>query len=528
MNIDYKKQIKSCEQLVKKNQIYLPLLLECYLEIGKTTKAEKLISKYSDKETDNLAFLLLAAKTFIQTQHLEKADIFIKKALKIDKYNVKAYQIKSELALEDGDRKKYLESNADIKKYDPFYSKLNKLNDILEEQFPFNSEIIQSENNITKPEVNNINDNSFTDNKDLRMPIDLENENKQEKGIYFQTKTEEKLLPKEDYYVRSKKIPEGGFNFDHLTDKNNNNKQSSKEFDDSFVEAVCFDKSQQEEKDQIDDFSDIINEDNDSSTQKFNDSFVEDSHYKEKLNKISAFIESQEIDNDLASQLRKEIEDEELVEKEEKELQKKPKLSNEISKSEHIIEKTSKIKEKISSDIGINENNILRAFEDIDLVEEERVFSSLGNNNTNNEELQDDDFIKGGILIDDKPNFKTEVVDKVLGNQETPRKKNLKIATSTLGNIYSTQGEFQKAKETYLNLLKQYPDNLDYRKKYLQAEYDAGISRISEELNYYKELSIKFPENENYLKRLKQFQKENDDLTKEYQLKINKITEEKI
>lgn len=565
MIIDYKKQTKICELRMKTDSSYLPLLLDCYLNTGKTTKAERLVSRYLSERSEDKAFMFLAAKTFIVNRKYEKAEETLESLLESGHKNVKIFQLLSTLALEQGDRSKYLKYSAEIKRLDPFFSGLKRINDILEEKFSFKSELILDNKEIKEKTIQN----------DLRTPVDFSDKGKADKGILFKEDSKainEKSpqdnedipqeLEEENHFVRNKEVPEGGFNFEHLKEEegSNNNHfvrtrkmpeggfkfdhltenqdksnletkevfeplEEKKEFDDSFVEDTYFQEKQSEKFPERDlELAELMNDDKtEEKEEEFNDSFVEETHYKNKLQKISAFIESQEVNEDLADKLRKEIEDEELLESSKEDLLKE---SNPlVDLNPELKERVKNIIPSIPTDSGINKNNILRAFEDIDLVEEERVLTRIdsGDHNNKKETLND---TKSGILIDNEDSFKTKIVDKVLEGEEKPRKKNIKIATSTLGEIYSSQGEYQKAKETYLNLLKQYPDNLDFRKKYLEAEFKAGASRLKEEIDYYKELTEKYPDNESYQKRFKQFNKEYSNLETEFKEKIKKITEE--
>jgi len=158
--------------------------------------------------------------------------------------------------------------------------------------------------------------------------------------------------------------------------------------------------------------------------------------------------------------------------------------------------------------------SLLRSYDDIDLVEEERIYAQA-------DELENgSDMAGGSIQIDVDNSFKKVVVDKVMGEAEIPKKRSFKIATSTLGEIYSAQGEYHKAKENYYELMSKDPDNSDYRIKFIQAEFNIAAIRINEELDYYRNLTEQFPDMIKYRERYESYQNEYNNLKAELDQKI--------
>ena len=199
------------------------------------------------------------------------------------------------------------------------------------------------------------------------------------------------------------------------------------------------------------------------------------------------------------------------------------------SKIDTNTEINSNIKKKKETELSFNENKILRAYDEIDLLEEERVYKQAGNlsipeeNNESedNNSFENDSNNSTGILIDDDVNFKKIVVDKVIGDTDTPKsEKKISIVTPTLGEIYSSQGEFQKSKEVYQKLVQKDPDNLEHRVNLIKAEFNITKARITVELDYYKNLLRSHPENEKYKTRYKNFVIELEKVKKDTEHKI--------
>lgn len=165
-----------------------------------------------------------------------------------------------------------------------------------------------------------------------------------------------------------------------------------------------------------------------------------------------------------------------------------------------------------------SQQNLLRGYDDIDLVEEERVYARA-DDAENGEEHSG-----GTIQIDIDNSFKKVVLDKVIGESETPKKRSFKIATSTLGEIYAAQGEYHKAKENYYELMTKYPDNIDYRIKFINAEFNIAAIRITEELEYYKNLMDQYPDMTKYRDRFESYQNEYNNLKLELEQKIETLT----
>ena len=206
-------------------------------------------------------------------------------------------------------------------------------------------------------------------------------------------------------------------------------------------------------------------------------------------------------------------------------------------KKKNKIEDPDKVnsKEKLKkvNEFTFNENKILRAYDEIDLLEEERVFkqandmSSKESDNIKNEVTKDSSEVANnstGILIDDDKNFKKVVVDKVIGDIKKPKNSNkISIVTPTLGEIYSSQGEFQKSKEVYQKLIQKEPENLKHKINFQIAEYNIAKARITVELDYYKNLLDTHPENQKYKSRFDNFKEELKKIKNETNEKIDNL-----
>jgi len=182
------------------------------------------------------------------------------------------------------------------------------------------------------------------------------------------------------------------------------------------------------------------------------------------------------------------------------------------SNFEELPERVIEPQERVDSSASL-----LRTYDDIDLVEEERIYAQA------DESENGADFSGGSIQIDADNSFKKVVVDKVMGESEIPKKRSFKIATSTLGEIYSAQGEYHKAKENYYELMTKDPDNSDYRIKFTQAEFNIAAIRINEELDYYRNLTDQFPDMIKYRERYESYQNEYNNLKAELDQKIELI-----
>jgi len=195
-------------------------------------------------------------------------------------------------------------------------------------------------------------------------------------------------------------------------------------------------------------------------------------------------------------------------------------------------EKRESIKEK-ETELSFNENKILRSYDEIDLLEEERVYRQAGNLSLSEDgdDIDYDNFDEEnnnstGILIDDDVNFKKVVVDKVIGDTESPKSINkISIVTPTLGEIYSAQGEFQKSKEVYQKLVQKEPENLDHKINLITAEFNLTKAKITVELDYYRNLLETYPDNEKYKSRFKNFETELEKVKIDTNKKIDELKE---
>ncbi|MBN1968983.1 MAG: tetratricopeptide repeat protein [Candidatus Delongbacteria bacterium] len=201
-------------------------------------------------------------------------------------------------------------------------------------------------------------------------------------------------------------------------------------------------------------------------------------------------------------------------------------LEEEVTPNEKLVEASDEYNEEelkkiIQKSAILNEEELsefsqsVKFYNDIDLVEEERVFST-----ENDEEATN----RLGFIVDEESNFKKVVVDSLVKpDKKVQTKKQIKIATTTLGQIYDAQGKYQEARDNYKEMLQKDPNNIDYKIKLVDAEFNIGRTRVEEEMNYYTALLDKFPENKKYLDRFKKFKEELDYLKKERDDKVNKL-----
>lgn len=108
--------------------------------------------------------------------------------------------------------------------------------------------------------------------------------------------------------------------------------------------------------------------------------------------------------------------------------------------------------------------------------------------------------------------MKKEVPTQKEDKKEKSEGSNIKISTNTLAEIYSSQGEYRKAKEVYKELLKQDPENKEYKEKYIRAEYNLTKARIEDEMEYYEEMISKYPDNQKYKTKYDKYKSELNDL----------------
>ncbi len=143
--------------------------------------------------------------------------------------------------------------------------------------------------------------------------------------------------------------------------------------------------------------------------------------------------------------------------------------------------------------------------------------------NTFQEDKENLEIIKNNsddLKLDNKKSLEKE--DNQQDKLENPDEK-IKLASSLLGKIYSSQGEYRKAKENYELLCKREPTNLEYQKELIIANFNIAHARIKEELNYYKKLLEKSPQNIKYKEHFKSFQEELEELINQKDQKIKKL-----
>lgn len=238
---------------------------------------------------------------------------------------------------------------------------------------------------------------------------------------------------------------------------------------------------------------------------------IEEQHYNNTNNK--AEVKSEKHSKVLDSNAKDKLSQDEIIITEKNE--------------EKESEETKKDKKSSSpNELSFNENRILRSYDEIDLLEEERVYNQAGDISFKEDDSSDKgsekvdtselEYKKNsdsnrpiGILIDDDKNFKKVVVDNVIGDKNIPTRDNkISIVTPTLGEIYSTQGEYQKSKDIYIKLVQKEPNNIEHKVNLYIAEYNIVKARINVELDYYKNLLETHPNNEKYKSRYNNFKTE--------------------
>ncbi|PID28875.1 MAG: hypothetical protein CR982_03950 [Candidatus Cloacimonadota bacterium] len=188
---------------------------------------------------------------------------------------------------------------------------------------------------------------------------------------------------------------------------------------------------------------------------------------------------------------------------------------------------------KVDSDLNDTEDEGVKKLidkqreleEDLKSVDSNLTFYKDINLLDNEIDLKSDDGFRGEVDHNSENNssFKKDVVDNLLAEKRGTYRKPIKIATTTLGEIYNSQGQYQKSREVYLHLLEDDPTNVDYRKALIDSEFKIAKQRIEEEINYYTGLLRNHPENKKYLERFKRYKDELDSLSKEKNIKISQL-----
>ena len=492
-NIEYLAQIK---KKYNNDRRYFAIFADTLLDNGKTEQAEQVVFENLQKFVNSMSGILVLSKILIKKKNYQKALSVLEAILENGKKSAKIYRTCAEIAVEIGDRKKAEYYLVELKKVDPLDSMVKSMiaASVVEE------DLLSEEDK--KEEVSPLLSESKEEGESEVDPSSGESHLRPKDRLeYDDSISDDELLEREG--VKKEAIEE--LFAIHSNGSSLEGDLHIEQFDDDFNEdeSVLEEKLDLKKSSVIDDF--------------FRDKTHSDEIDYKEMEKGKKEYETEKDDSEI-SFLLTEDDAYDLVE----ENREKTAIINVEPFKHKKIEIEAKEEESLINERHLNTDTlttpnekILQRQDELDFLDEERSLDS--------DETLEGEPEKGSspsFCIDDDKNFKKVVVDKVLGDDNTPKKRDIKIVTSTLGEIYSAQGEYHKSKEIYYQLLKKDPDNQEHKINLIEAEFGMASARINEELEYYRNLTKKHPDNKKYSDRYKSYSAELELLKKEKDAKI--------
>jgi len=500
-NIEYLAQIK---KKYDNDRRYFAVFADTLLDNGKTEQAEQIVFENLQKFVNSISGILVLSKILIKKKNYQKALSILEAILKNGKKSAKIYRTCAEITMEIGDRKKTEYYLIELKKVDPLDSMVKSMvassiveEDLLSEEneekevFPLFSESEEKVESEVEP---------FARESHLRPKDRLE---------YDDSISDDELLEREG--VKKEAIEElfaihsNGSSLDddlHIEQFDNDFDEDEDEDED---ENVLKEKLNLKKSSVIDDFFRDKTHSDETDPKEMEKGKKEHEIEKEKDDSEISFLLTEDDTYDLVEESREKTAIINVEPFKHKKIEVEVKEENNLTNEQHF-----------NADIlTASSENILQRQDELDFLDEER---SLDSDET--PEGEPEKKSSPSFCIDDENSFKKVVVDKVLGDDNTPKKRDMKIVTSTLGEIYSAQGEYHKSKEIYYQLLKKDPENQEHKINFIEAEFGMASARINEELEYYCNLTKKHPDNRKYSDRYKSYSAELELLKKEKDAKI--------
>ena len=487
-NMEYLAQIK---KKYDNDRRYFVVFADILFDNGKIEQAEQIVFENLQKFVNSISGILILSKILIKKKNYQKVLFVLEAILKNGKKSAKIYRLCAEAAMELGEQKKAEYYLAELKKIDPLDSMVKAV--ITSSTLAEDPSLEETKDE----EISSLSSESEDEVEYFGREAHFRPKNRLE---YDDSISDDELLEKEG--VKKEAIEElfAIHSNGSSLDNDLNIEQSDNEFDEN--ESVLEEKINLKKSSAVDDF---FRDKIDSAEIDFKDAKKKEN--KKKDSDIS-FLLTEDDTYDLIEESREKTADLNV------EPFKRKEVKTVVEEENHFIDEQL-FNADTSASVG---ENILRQQNEMDLLDEKRNLDLDGAVDDGVEREKS----SSSSRVDDEKSFKKVVVDKVLGDDNTLKKRDMKIVTSTLGEIYSAQGEYHKSKEIYYQLLKKDPDNQKHKINYIEAEFGMASARINEELEYYRNLTEKHPDNKKYSDRYKSYFAELEILKKE---KDNKIAE---